>query len=674
VVVDRTLAELNIDLFGSLVVRLDGSKVEGLPRKACALLAYLATHQGEALSREQLADLLWPEKETRLALKGVRNALVAIGKKLGRPNDFIYADARTVELRAAEVDLVRFADLARSANASDLEEAAARYRVELGLDLCSIDSEPFQDWLREERQQMTVLAADALRRLIISYQHVENHTAAIGTALRLVALDPLVEANQRLLMWAYARAGRRGEALRHYQQFVQLLNAELNVTPDPVTVSVAEEIAQLGHSAVPLDTGYRGHLRRDSCPSLMNVLPPSWPLLRPSLSVGFVPIQGFGDRRAVAQKTAALNDNLITDLVRHGHGVLINRVDPIVHAISRISQSIIDYDYVVTGALHATGARHHLNVQVVDGRLGRYCWTQRYSVLADGDITETVARDVHFALIREGCRRTAQAGQDKIRVSDFLENATAGFGQRATLDGTRDAQWWLLRVLAEQPDHGEALTGLARTCQHIVSQPGWADEETTCAAIDVGTKAAEAALSTDPNDSSAHLFLGMLLSSAGKLVEASKEFDSAISLNPDFAAAHAFAGYNNAFLGQIDRTLPAIERAQRLGWSHRRPAVPWFFAGFAHLLLGQHEPAIDLLGKSLDANPDYGSAHLFLSAALWLSGRVEEAETAYDRFRQRFDYYQLTQFDSQWVSRSTAPAYARQIAPIFGAIQAAAAG
>jgi tetratricopeptide (TPR) repeat protein len=267
----------------------------------------------------------------------------------------------------------------------------------------------------------------------------------------------------------------------------------------------------------------------------------------------------------------------------------------------------------------------------------------------------------------------AQADQNSACVADLLANAASGFGDKATLNGTRDAQRWLLQVLTEEPDHGDALTGLARTCQHIVSQPGWADTEATDAAVAIGTRATEAALSINPRDASAHLFLGMLLSSAGKLAAASREFDCAISLNPDFAAAHAFAGYNDAFLGLIDRTLPAIEHAQRLGWN-RRPAVPWFFVGFAHLLVGQRELAIEFLGKSLAANPDYGSAQLFLAAALWLDGQIDDAKTTYDKFRQGFWHYQLSQFDSQWVSRSSAPAYRRQIAPIFDAIQDVATG
>jgi TolB-like protein len=259
--------------------------------------------------------------------------------------------------------------------------------------LGSIDAEPFQDWLREERERVALLAIEALRRLVLAYQQTDNHAAAVDTALRLVALDPLLEANQRLLMWAYARAGRRGEALRHYQRLVQLLRAELKVPPDPATAATADAIAQSGAPPALFSNNDHDDLRSSPALSLVKLAPPRWPLLRPGLSVGFVPVRSFGNSRTAGHEAAALNDDLITDLVRHGHGMSFDRVEPIVHAISQVSQSIIDYDFVVTGALHVTGDRHHLNVQVLDGRLGRYCWTQRYALVPEADITEMVARD-----------------------------------------------------------------------------------------------------------------------------------------------------------------------------------------------------------------------------------------------------------------------------------------
>jgi hypothetical protein len=48
----------------------------------------------------------------------------------------------------------------------------------------------------------------------------------------------------------------------------------------------------------------------------------------------------------------------------------------------------------------------------------------------------------------------------------------------------------------------------------------------------------------------------------------------------------------------------------RLDQTDRRHSIWFFFAGFAELLLGRTETAIQLLQKSLERNPSYGAAQL----------------------------------------------------------------
>ena len=45
-------------------------------------------------------------------------------------------------------------------------------------------------------------------------------------------------------MRAYARAGRRGEALRQYKSCAEILQRELGVAPDAETQALAEAIAR----------------------------------------------------------------------------------------------------------------------------------------------------------------------------------------------------------------------------------------------------------------------------------------------------------------------------------------------------------------------------------------------------------------------------------------------
>ena len=78
---------------------------------------------------------------------------------------------------------------------------------------------------------------------------------AIQSALRLLALDPLQEPVHRTLMRLYMEAGRRGAALRQYQQCVSALGRELGVEPEAETKALYEEVLrQRAARSVPRDS------------------------------------------------------------------------------------------------------------------------------------------------------------------------------------------------------------------------------------------------------------------------------------------------------------------------------------------------------------------------------------------------------------------------------------
>ena len=97
----------------------------------------------------------------------------------------------------------------------------------------------------------------------------------------------------------------------------------------------------------------------------------------------------------------------------------------------------------------------------------------------------------------------------------------------------------------------------------------------------------------------------------------------------------------------------------------RKHGIWFFFAGFAELLLGRVEGAVTLLEKSLERNASYGSAQLFLMAALSLAGRTSEAARVAAAFRAQYPEYPANAFEQLWLSRSSAPTYRAQIQPLF---------
>src|SRR5215468_9764577 len=192
---------LSISILGPLVIESDNRRLGKVPKKARALLAYLAAQGGQAVSRERLADLLWPYQGSEQARHSLRNCLLELRKALGpEAAQYLVCDFAHCRLRDVAVDLDRFERLARGPQRSALQTAGDLYRGEFLADF-HIDSEPFQEWLAAERDRALALICEVLQRLTATAEPGETESA-IHSGRRLVALDPLSEYGQRALMCA----------------------------------------------------------------------------------------------------------------------------------------------------------------------------------------------------------------------------------------------------------------------------------------------------------------------------------------------------------------------------------------------------------------------------------------------------------------------------------------
>src|SRR6201986_2372603 len=103
---------LSIGILGLLVIERDDCRLGKVPKKARALLGYLAAQGGQAVSRERLADLLWPYQGSEQARHSLRNCLLELRKALGRGTDtHLVADFSHCRLQDAIVDLEQFGQL-----------------------------------------------------------------------------------------------------------------------------------------------------------------------------------------------------------------------------------------------------------------------------------------------------------------------------------------------------------------------------------------------------------------------------------------------------------------------------------------------------------------------------------------------------------------------------------
>ena len=94
-----------------------------------------------------------------------------------------------------------------------------------------LPEERYSDWAASWRERLSSHHADVLGSLAEAYGRAGDHAAAARAARALVDLDPLDEHAQRLLMSAYAAAGRRGQALRQFLQCRRALAHAIGVGP-----------------------------------------------------------------------------------------------------------------------------------------------------------------------------------------------------------------------------------------------------------------------------------------------------------------------------------------------------------------------------------------------------------------------------------------------------------
>ena len=94
---------LSISILGPLVIESGDCRLGKVPKKARALLAFLAAQAGQPVSRERLADLLWPYQGSEQARHSLRNCLLELRKALG-PGTTRHLVADFANCRIQDVD------------------------------------------------------------------------------------------------------------------------------------------------------------------------------------------------------------------------------------------------------------------------------------------------------------------------------------------------------------------------------------------------------------------------------------------------------------------------------------------------------------------------------------------------------------------------------------------
>ena len=212
---------MDIRLFGSLEVVVDGRRVPVAGQSERSLLAALACSAGRVVAVERLIDDLWGEELPANPTNALQVRVSKLRRQLGggirtEPAGYV------LEVDPDDVDVLRFSRLVSSGR---FEEALALYR---GAPLAEFRD---QEWARAQATRLEELYLAAVE------EHIENRLREggdVGLVSELeafVAAHPLRERLRGQLMLALHRSGRSADALATYQEGRRLFRDELGLDP-----------------------------------------------------------------------------------------------------------------------------------------------------------------------------------------------------------------------------------------------------------------------------------------------------------------------------------------------------------------------------------------------------------------------------------------------------------
>ncbi len=209
------------------------------------LFKFLITNRHRRVPRDEILEALWADLPPESALNNFNVTLSALRRVL---EPYLYTGATSHYLHAQEglywfnrhshywLDAEAFLALAQADDEAAWQQALALYAGDY------LAEDPYEDWTIVERERLRETYLSVLARLAAHCMSRGEIEAGIRHYQAILARDPYREEAHRQLMDAYARAGRRAEAVQQYQQCQRILRQDLDIAPAPETEALYRRI------------------------------------------------------------------------------------------------------------------------------------------------------------------------------------------------------------------------------------------------------------------------------------------------------------------------------------------------------------------------------------------------------------------------------------------------
>jgi DNA-binding SARP family transcriptional activator len=627
-------ALIQIKLMREFVLRIGDGEPVALPLKVQALAAYLALREGGAVNREQIRELLWPDRGEDQARHSLRQALFVLRRDGFGGQDAIRSRDNVIALppenTACDVRELR-ALIAAGSNAS-WQAIIALYPGPLLHGFPPVSPE-FDDYLTMARKALETDVLEALGRIA---DDAADREQRVTIAERMLAIDPLREDTHRRLIAGYVPLGRRADAIRIYNDAKALLRREMDVAPSAETEAL---IAAARNERAPEKASW-------SAPAV----PPVAPEWNGPPRIAVLPLRQSEDQPLPGYMSDGITADIITqlaglrELTVISHGSTVSLRDP--HMEPHVIGRKLNARYLVIGRVRRGGDRLRLTTELTEAESGQIIYSHTDDVdaaLSFEDQDRIVARLVNALVpqVREtelrrirGQRPAVLSVYEKILLSReqiiLLERENFG-AIRKRLD----------EVIAEDPGYGEAYA-LSAEWHSTMAGEGWSSDRT--AEIAAVERLNRTALELDSCNLRALVSYGYRKSIHHRDHDgAVKAFQQALDVAPCSAPAWALSGLSYAFAGE------AKEAVRRATWAFElspfdREAYKFHHAlCVSHYTNGNYQAAADWGLRALGEKSVWRATMCFTAASLAALGRATDARDIVELLRTKWKPRKLSE-------------------------------
>jgi DNA-binding SARP family transcriptional activator/Tfp pilus assembly protein PilF len=563
-------------------------------RHPLALLALLALAPGHAMSRPKVLGLLWPDADETTGRNRLSSTLYPLRQALGASALSASGDTLRLDPAALDCDAWRF----RAAVASADHETAARLYEGPFLDGFYLDnSELFEEWVEQERQELHQAWRRSVRSLAETAERSDRHGEAAHRWRALYAGDPLDSSVASRLVRALAAAGRRHEALETAEKHIEHLDHELGTEPDAMFTSLVKQLRKKPVHPDATPEASIAVLLFDAPDSESNAL-------------------GEGIHGGILNRLATVEG--LTVIARTS----VRRYRDAHRSAAEIGAEL-GVRWVLEGGVLAREDQFRIDARLVEARSNRQVWAYDYvgKLSADNyfgvqaEIAEELFERLRHQVTPDERLRLANIPTENLAAHRRSTEARMHLDRR-TPQSMRLALECFEEAVELDPDYAVAWVGIADTLG-LMHAYGYAE-------IDVLERAAQAirtALETDDYCAEAHAANGRMLGQLKREREAKQSLRRAVELMPGYAEAHNWLTVGYQISGDIEAAYDSSRRAAALN-----PLSAEALGNLASTLLyrGEPEAALEQARKVLELEPGYDTAAFFTALAQYQAGRYDE--------------------------------------------------